>query len=279
MAPTPEQVKAAKLAERYTKANLRMTDAEVRQVNKLVNEARADIVAAMSRAPADSYTHAYYRRYLRIVDERLNQLDGRLITGSKEMVEASAVRATAEVKEWSAIVEGGGFNPTIPMEVVEVSQAMTTGMVTDVTQEARARMRHILQRGMIAKRPMIDLIDQVGRNLRAPSVFGTIAKRAEIIVRTESGRVYNVSKMNLTNRYAAMYNIRPGKVWIATHDTRTREAHEKAHGQVVPYDEPFIVDDEELMYPLDPMGSPRNTILCRCCFATVPMKNLGRLAA
>ena len=54
------------------------------------------------------------------------------------------------------------------------------------------------------------------------------------------------------------------KEWVSVDDNRTREAHHHADGQVVPLDEPFIVDGEELMYPGDINGSASNVINCRC---------------
>lgn len=54
------------------------------------------------------------------------------------------------------------------------------------------------------------------------------------------------------------------QVWFATGDSRTRDAHLAAHGQVVAADEPFIVDGEEARFPGDPRLSPGNRINCRC---------------
>jgi hypothetical protein len=60
------------------------------------------------------------------------------------------------------------------------------------------------------------------------------------------------------------YKIR--KTWVAILDEHTRPAHAEADGQVVDYDEPFIVDDEELMEPLDDsLGASDDNIMgCRC---------------
>jgi len=58
------------------------------------------------------------------------------------------------------------------------------------------------------------------------------------------------------------------KIWVATNDNRTREEHAEADGQEVPYDEPFDVGGEELMYPADPNGSDWNIINCRCTMRT-----------
>lgn len=54
------------------------------------------------------------------------------------------------------------------------------------------------------------------------------------------------------------------RVWISQRDDRVRDAHDRADGQAVGLDEPFVVDDEELDFPGDPNGSPANVANCRC---------------
>jgi len=60
------------------------------------------------------------------------------------------------------------------------------------------------------------------------------------------------------------------KMWIATNDERTREEHSQAQDDygteetAIPYDEPFEVGGEPLMYPADPSGSGWNIYNCRC---------------
>lgn len=54
------------------------------------------------------------------------------------------------------------------------------------------------------------------------------------------------------------------KVWFGTTDTRIRDDHWIAHGQVQPYAEKFLVGGEHLEHPGDPLGAPWNVIQCRC---------------
>lgn len=65
------------------------------------------------------------------------------------------------------------------------------------------------------------------------------------------------------------------KMWMATNDDRTREEHTQAEddygteANAIPWDEPFEVGGEELMYPADPSGSGWNIYNCRCTMHTV----------
>lgn len=73
-----------------------------------------------------------------------------------------------------------------------------------------------------------------------------------------------------TYEAAAEMGIEMTKEWVATLDDRTRPEHQDADGQEVPYDEPFEVGGEEMMYPGDSSGSGWNIYNCRCsCIAHV----------
>ena len=59
------------------------------------------------------------------------------------------------------------------------------------------------------------------------------------------------------------------KVWIATGDDRTRDAHLVMDGQEVDIDENFVDGDgNELEYPADPSGEPATVYNCRCSMRT-----------
>lgn len=57
-----------------------------------------------------------------------------------------------------------------------------------------------------------------------------------------------------------------GKRWVATHDSRTRDEHLEADGQIVENNKPFVVGREELMFPGDKSlgASGWNLYNCRC---------------
>lgn len=59
------------------------------------------------------------------------------------------------------------------------------------------------------------------------------------------------------------------KVWMATSDDRTREAHAELDGQERDVDEPFEdIDGNELMFPADPDADPSTVYNCRCTMVT-----------
>lgn len=54
------------------------------------------------------------------------------------------------------------------------------------------------------------------------------------------------------------------KRWLATHDSKTRDAHTQLDGVEIDIDEPFVNDVGPIMYPGDPSASAENVYNCRC---------------
>lgn len=90
---------------------------------------------------------------------------------------------------------------------------------------------------------------------------GAIASsRALTIARTESHGAAQAGSLMAAQDLGVVQT----KEWVTVEDDRTRDAHIEADGQVVPVDDPFIVDGEEIAFPGDPSGSAENVINCRC---------------
>jgi hypothetical protein len=87
-------------------------------------------------------------------------------------------------------------------------------------------------------------------------------KRAKSIAVVETQMPAEVSKEVEIQVVAP--NTTPTKEWVSRGDSRVRDAHIAADGQVVAVNMPFIVKGESLMYPGDPAGSASNIINCRC---------------
>ena len=90
------------------------------------------------------------------------------------------------------------------------------------------------------------------------------------IARTETTRIENAAR-NEVGAEGKKMGFVMWKRWVAKDEPGvTRPAHLDANRQEVPYDEPFEVGDEKLMYPGDiSLGaSAGNVINCRCTMVT-----------
>ena len=89
-------------------------------------------------------------------------------------------------------------------------------------------------------------------------------RRAERIARTELHAARSAA-MDKAAGWLADTGATVRKVWVSAADERVRPEHVAANGQVVGYDEEFLVGGERLRYPGDrERGSAWNTIQCRC---------------
>lgn len=85
-----------------------------------------------------------------------------------------------------------------------------------------------------------------------------------IVTQTENKARFDCAKA------AEEKGILTKKRWVATGDSRTRDAHMEAWNTygtretAISIDEPFIVGGEKMMFAGDPNGSPWNVYNCRC---------------
>ena len=117
-------------------------------------------------------------------------------------------------------------------------------------------------------------IPKIARRLKSVSE-GQLGNTIRI-ARTETTRVENSAHQEVANESARQgFNV--WKKWVATQDDRTRDAHRDMDGVEVPYDEPFVVDGEEMMYPGDTSlgASAGNVINCRCVMVEVIKDKAG----
>ena len=68
---------------------------------------------------------------------------------------------------------------------------------------------------------------------------------------------------------AVSKGIKLKKEWLATLDSRTRDAHQQLDGQQVEEDKPFKSEFGDIMYPGDPSADPANVYNCRCTMIAV----------
>ena len=133
--------------------------------------------------------------------------------------------------------------------------------VVSVIATARSAFQDILKKLMQDEAFMAEGAVVQARILR--NKFNQVGQyQAERIVRTESALASNYATQQ------SALQIFPGsqmsKEWIAGSDARVRPDHARADGQIVKFDEMFLVGGEKLEYPGDPRGSAGNVINCRC---------------
>lgn len=103
---------------------------------------------------------------------------------------------------------------------------------------------------------------EVAESLSIQRYFTISQNDAMRIVRTEGNRINQQGRLDAGDE-AVQNGCDLLKQWDATLDSRTREAHREADGQIVEWDEDFTVMGEKLKAP-SIGGSAKNVINCRC---------------
>ncbi|MFG1660695.1 phage minor head protein [Micromonospora chersina] len=93
--------------------------------------------------------------------------------------------------------------------------------------------------------------------------------RAVTIARTETIGAYNAGTLTAWLTAEQALDEKLDKVWVATHDERTRDDHRDADGQRVALDGVFMVGGVPMRYPGDPAAPPGQTVNCRCTMIEV----------
>lgn len=147
--------------------------------------------------------------------------------------------------------------------------ALTTSDVIDThLGKVRQRLRAIGDDVWQLTREQITIGVSAGESVpeiatRVQNVIGVSSGRANVIARTE---VHAAHEAGAYQQVRAL-GLSGTKTWLATDDSRTRETHRLANGQTVSLDASFTVGDDELRFPGDPLGTPSETIMCRCSVA------------
>lgn len=162
-------------------------------------------------------------------------------------------------------IAGQGIPLITPISEKQVTRAMTLN--TKLSVPLYTRMG--IDVGILKKQ----VAGHISRGIATSSSYAHIARnidgasnigfnKAMRIARTEGHRIQILSA-NDAQHAAKAKGCEVVKQWDATLDGRTRPLHRLLDGKLAEIDEPFIVDDMEVMYP-GSFGIASQDVNCRC---------------
>lgn len=162
-------------------------------------------------------------------------------------------------------IAGQGIPLIIPIDQKQVTRAMTHD--TKLSTSLYARM------GIDANNLKKKVAGHLARGIATVSSYAMIARnidseanigfnKAMRIARTEAHRIQILGAYDAQTA-AKKKGCDVVKQWDATLDGRTRPLHRVLDGKLAEVDEPFVVDDMEVMYP-GGFGIASQDINCRC---------------
>lgn len=170
-------------------------------------------------------------------------------------------------------IQSQGIPLTIPIDQKAVTKAIQIDsklskplyeeMGDDITI-LKNTVRAEVSRGIAEGKSWIQIAERLARGIERRShitPFHKALNRTMTIARTEGHRVQEQAVMDgaYVARDAGADELRQ---WDSALDSKVRDWHREADGQIRELDEPFEVGGEKLMKPGD--GSAKNAINCRC---------------
>lgn len=267
--PLPKRLYAAALMAN-SKRFRQLDKATVKEMLNILRMARSDIAARLAGAGTNFQAYAL-RELIRSIEQEIGQMEAALKTlAAQATINAYELGAGSVADPIRAMgYQVSFYRPSTSQ--INILTDFSADLIRDVSNTTISKISTALRAGVLGGRSPLDTMERInlilGIDNRGRMLTSGISARAERIFRTETMRVFNLASHA---QQQVIANSIPGtlKRWVATGDSRTRDDHLQAHiryaNNPIPIDEPFIVGGEELMYPLDPAGSPAQTVNCRC---------------
>lgn len=168
-------------------------------------------------------------------------------------------------------LKGGGIQSAVPFlseQKLDALKNYGAEHITALTETARNRIAQEVDLAVLGQKSLQDLVESIGRNLNSPSVFGTLAKRAEVIIKTEVNRINQIAAADrLKQQSEQIKDIR--KQWIHSHVGIPRPGHLILDRVVIFADEKFELEGADgRLYlvdgPMDPILPVGEVVNCKC---------------
>lgn len=229
----------------------------------VLEEMRKQVQAELGQAALGSWDAYSLKKMLNAIERRMADFE----SGSKREISG---RLDDMWTQGKALVESPlavsgmytGFN--LSTSSLNVLKEFAFHKVSGLSGDAWQKVKGELTLGILGGKTPQEVATAIGRNLKEPSIFTSIAARAEAITKTEMGRVFSKASQERMEE-AAGYVDGLEKMWRhAGHPRVARPYHLALHGHHVPVKEPFLVGNIAMMFPRDPKAPASEVINCGC---------------
>lgn len=232
-------------------------------MRKVLAQLQRQVLDELGRASITGWEQYRLRQLLDAVERQLGQYEAAAQAEIENRL--SAMWDLGQKSVYQPLNTAGiytGFN--LSTSVLDVLKDFAFHKISGVAAGGWDKIKSELSLGILGTRTPQQVADAIGRNLTDPSVFASIDARAEVITKTEMGRVFSIAAQKRMEE-AAKYVRGLKKVWIhAGHPRKPRITHLGIEGQTRDIDEPFNVGGVKMMYPRDPAAPLDEVINCGC---------------
>ncbi len=246
-------------------------NAGLREFRRMVDELRRQVVLAivqdarLDQGMLDSI-RGTLDQIMRTYNERIQQL----------MTEEGRRQFTRGIRVVDEAIRGAQLTVAMPYlseTVLDQAKEFRAELVTNLTNDTRSKVTEELQLAVLGQKPESDVVKAVGKNLRDPSIFGSVWARAQVIYNTEMARMQNVATERRLTQAAERH---PGmkKRWLHSHLGQWRINHALMDGVTIPAKANFeLTGRDKRVYkvpgPHDAALPAGETVNCRCTVVPV----------
>ena len=248
---------------RILKDKDRMIKSGVQSVLDLLEEVRSQVIKEIGAAAVTEWDAYHLKEVLNSIESQIENFKVRAKIEAEKNLQAAWEKGQVLVDGPLSV---GGIYPGfgISTSVLETLKDFTFHKIEGLSNAAWDKIQGELTLGVMGGKTPQEVAAAIGKNLEVPSVFGSIANRAEVITKTEMGRVFSTAA-ELRMEEAGKYVDGLEKQWRhAGHPAVPRPSHLIADGQHVPVDEPFNIGGVLMMHPRDPAAPIEEVINCGC---------------
>ena len=253
-----------KTRDRIQRDYVNVRDKEIREIIKLLNVTRKQI---LSEIATSDWKASQAPQLLDAIDRQIDTF--RVRAGARALSVQDDLWEKGKMLVDSPLLETGisvGM-PELSTTILESMQEMTVDFITNLADDAKKKIGMEIRMGINGGKTPFDVMETVGKNLKNPSIFRTIAVRAEAITRTEYGRVYGkAGQLRMGQAKEHVPELKKEWRWSG----KQRQEHAAIDGQVRNVDEDFDVPlpggagTVSGSYPRDPKLPLIASVNCAC---------------
>jgi len=237
--------------------------AGTQSMTELLRELQKQVQAEMGTAALGSWDAYYLNQMLDSIEYQIANFTEKAKAEISGLLEDTWGYGQAMVVDPLAVA-GIETGFSLSTSVLDTLKDFACHKIDSLSDAAMDKIKSELTLGILGGKTPAEVASAIGKNLTDPSIFTSIAARAEVITKTEMGRVFS-SSAQMRMEQAGKYVEGLEKQWIhAGHPKKARPEHLAAHGQHVPVNEPFIVGGIKMMHPRDPAAPIEEVINCGC---------------
>ena len=227
----------------------------------ILKELQKQVMTELGQAALGSWNAYQLKQLLNSIEFQIANFTQKARAEASGLIKEAWGKGTSLIDDPLA-VNGIYTGFAISTSVLDTLSDFVFHKIKNLSDDAWVKIRGELTLGMLGGKTPQEVAKAIGKNLTDPSIFSSIAQRAEVITKTEMGRAFSTAAQTRMEQ-AAQHVDGLEKQWLhAGHPKKPRTAHMAAHGQHVPVNEPFNIGGMKMMYPRDPAAPLEEVINC-----------------